>query len=83
MRPRRIPVEPTRPTGAPPASDAPGRTSGSRKERWQYVQERPSFVSSVRPIPQRASGADHALETTESASALERRRDDAGHRPVE
>src|SRR6185295_13284624 len=41
------PVWPTRPTGEPAASAAPGTTVGSSTDRWQYVQLWPSPVVSV------------------------------------
>ena len=63
------PVEPTSPTGAPAASDAPGTTVGSRYDRWQYVHVCPSNVSSVKPMPQRGSGCVHERRTTDWAIA--------------
>src|SRR5581483_1863354 len=46
------PVEPTRPTLWPAASWAPATTAGSISARWQYVQESPSVVVRVNPLPQ-------------------------------
>ena len=73
VRPGRVAgrADEARPAGRP-TSEAPGTTFGSSTERWQYVQTWPSKARSVKPMPQRGSGAVQARSDDRVRERVER-----------